>query len=117
MLQFPLNIRAKQVELVASLKEHVEKRAIKLEKYQDRITHMNVELRKAAHNDDTTFSCKVNLFVPQHSFHKEASATELHECIDSVFTVMERHLKEVAKKRIAKKRQSSVVPGFDPGTH
>lgn len=102
----PTNIRGKNIELTPAIKEHVEQRVEKVEKYFDRITMVNVEVRKSEHHKNGFFSCKVNLDVPKHRFHAEETKGDLHDAIDSVFSIVERELKK-HKEQMQQERRTS----------
>ena len=104
-MQSPVQVTFRDIQPTATVSEHVERRAAKLDTFFDRITkcHVVVEAPNAVHHrHGARFHVRIDLHVPGKELvvtrNPEDRKEDLHAAIDDAFGDAERVLEEYARQ-------------------
>lgn len=97
------NIRGKQIKVTDALKDYVEKRVGKLEKYSDDFTDVQVTLTVEKERQRVEVTAPLNGFI----LRGEEETDDMYSSIDLVVDKLERQM-EKYRRRIGKKRAKGV---------
>jgi len=102
------NIRGENVEATEAIKNYVEKKVGKLEKYFDSPVNSEVHVNLSVHNNES----KIEVTIPMKNLllRAEESHTDLYAAIDLVVTKLERQIKKHKTKVNRRSRQSGDAP-------
>jgi ribosomal subunit interface protein len=98
------NVRGENITITDALKEYVEKRLSKLNRYIDEDETANVNLRTYPH--DKTGKAEVTIVLPHVVLRAESSHEDLYEAIDRVSDKIERQIRKHKTKINRKARET-----------
>lgn len=92
-----INIRAVGIDLTPSIRQYVEDKMESLEKFEDRILQVDVDIGKNTghHQKGEVFICSANVEVPGDLIKVEKTTESLYKAIDKV----KDHLRETLAQR------------------
>ena len=102
------NIRGENVEATEAIKDYVEKKVGKLERYFDSPVDSEVHVNLSVHNNES----KIEVTIPMKNLllRAEESHADLYAAIDLVVTKLERQIKKHKTKVNRRSRQSGDAP-------
>ncbi|SDC12184.1 putative sigma-54 modulation protein [Terribacillus halophilus] len=102
------NIRGENVEATEAIKDYVEKKVGKLERYFDSPVDSEVHVNLSVHNN----ASKIEVTIPMKNLllRAEESHADLYAAIDLVVTKLERQIKKHKTKVNRRSRQSGDAP-------
>ena len=101
-----LNITFRQMKSSDAIKEHIQEKVTRLEKYKDKATeaHVILSTEKYLHNAEVIFSAK------QFQLTAKSSTDDMYASIDEAFSILEKNIKKHhAKKSKAKSHSKKEV--------
>ena len=98
-----INVRGKQIKVTNALKDYVEKRVGKLEKYSDDFTDVQVTLSVQKERQRVEVTAPLNGFI----LRGEEETDDMYSSIDLVVDKLERQM-EKYRRRIGKKRVKTI---------
>lgn len=98
-----INVRGKQIKVTNALKDYVEKRVGKLEKYSDDFMDVQVTLSVQKERQRVEVTAPLNGFI----LRGEEETEDMYSSIDLVVDKLERQM-EKYRKRIGKKRVKTI---------
>lgn len=98
-----INVRGKQIKVTNALKDYVEKRVGKLDKYSDDFTDVQVTLSVQKERQRVEVTAPLNGFI----LRGEEETDDMYSSIDLVVDKLERQM-EKYRKRIGKKRVKTI---------
>ncbi|WP_240374397.1 ribosome hibernation-promoting factor, HPF/YfiA family [Bacillus piscicola] len=101
------NIRGENLEVTPALKNYVEKKVSKLERYFDTTPAADVHVKMQVHN--TTHTIEVTIPMPQLVLRAEESHTDMYAAIDLVVEKLERQIRKHKTRVNRKFRQDGSV--------
>jgi len=105
-----LNIYTKNLDLTGRLREYVEKKVTKFERYLPNIESMRVDLSKSNARDSTRrMVAQITIYVPKAILRAEERAGDIFSAVDSVMDKMYRRV-----ERYKGRRQNRRVPQPTP---
>lgn len=101
-----LNITFRQMKSSDAIKDHINEKITRLEKYKDKATeaHVILSTEKYLHNAEIIFSAK------QFQLTAKSSTDDMYTSIDEAFSILEKNIKKHhAKKTKAKSHAKKEV--------
>ncbi|CAK6489993.1 MAG: ribosome-associated translation inhibitor RaiA [Pantoea sp.] len=106
-----LNITSKQMEITAAIRDHVEDRLAKLEKWQAHLINPHIVLSKAPKE----FVADATINTPNGTLVASAKHEDMYTAINDLIGKLERQLNKVQHKPEARRAATS-VKNFTPAT-
>ncbi|WP_276723478.1 ribosome-associated translation inhibitor RaiA [Pantoea septica] len=106
-----LNITSKQMEITAAIRDHVEDRLAKLEKWQAHLINPHIVLSKAPKE----FVADAMINTPNGTLVASAKHEDMYTAINDLIGKLERQLNKVQHKPEARRAATS-VKNFTPAT-
>ncbi|WP_312064859.1 ribosome-associated translation inhibitor RaiA [Pantoea septica] len=106
-----LNITSKQMEITAAIRDHVEDRLAKLEKWQAHLINPHIVLSKAPKE----FVADATINTPNGTLIASAKHEDMYTAINDLIGKLERQLNKVQHKPEARRAATS-VKNFTPAT-
>ena len=106
-----LNITSKQMEITAAIRDHVEDRLAKLEKWQAHLINPHIVLSKAPKE----FVVDATINTPNGTLVASAKHEDMYTAINDLIGKLERQLNKVQHKPEARRAATS-VKNFTPAT-
>lgn len=106
-----LNITSKQMEITAAIRDHVEDRLAKLEKWQAHLINPHIVLSKAPKE----FVADATINTPNGTLVASAKHEDMYTAINDLISKLERQLNKVQHKPEARRAATS-VKNFTPVT-
>lgn len=102
------NIRGENVEATEAIKDYIEKKVGKLERYFDSPVDSEAHVNLSVHNNES----KIEVTIPMKNLllRAEESHSDLYAAIDLVVTKLERQVKKHKTKVNRRSRQSGDAP-------
>ena len=97
-----VRISARHTEIPDGIKEYIEKKASKLERYFERIQEVQAVIEPVKYNFSVEFIVKSDLFTIQAT----ETSTDLRSAIDQVCHVLERKIKKEKDKIVKVKKHT-----------
>jgi len=99
----PLEISTRLIELTPGLEADLRRRAVKLERFFDRITscRIAVEGPSAHHQEGGPYRVRLDITVPGSELVAKKEGEELNAVIRDAFQAAERQVEELAERRRA----------------
>ncbi|MDT0178536.1 ribosome-associated translation inhibitor RaiA [Enterobacter sp. BRE11] len=104
-----LNITSKQMEITAAIRDHVEDRLAKLEKWQAHLINPHIVLSKAPKE----FVADATINTPNGTLVASAKHEDMYTAINDLIGKLERQLNKVQHKSEARRAATS-VKNFTP---
>ncbi len=102
-----INITGKNFELTEAIKLYVEKKTEPFFRHHKKMTSIDVEVDKNTHHKKgEIYHVRMNIQVPQHLIHVEATETDLYAAIDICSSDADRQLKKQKDKYMAQRREA-----------
>ena len=98
-----INITSRKFKAKDSLKEHINEEVNSLEKFSDDLIEANVIL-SFTHPKDSIKEVEINLLVPGQTLTVSDSSEDFHKSVTGAVSKLERQLKKVKSKKLAKVR-------------
>lgn len=95
------NIRGENIEVTPAIREHVEKKIAKLERYFTETPNANVHVNLKVYNDKTA-KVEVTIPMPQLVLRAEESHEDLYAAVDLITDKLERQIRK-HKTRVNRK--------------
>lgn len=108
MLDF--NVRGENIEVTDALREYVEKRLTKLNRYIGEKATANINLR--TYHSDKTDKAEVTIVLPYVVLRAEATDPDMYAAIDAVSDKLERQVRKY-KTKINRKSRATGFKGID----
>jgi len=99
-----LNITSKQMEITAAIRDHVEDRLAKLEKWQAHLINPHIVLSKAPKE----FVADATINTPNGTLVASAKHEDMYTAINDLIGKLERQLNKVQHKPEARRAATSV---------
>jgi ribosomal subunit interface protein len=107
------NVRGENIEVTQALRDYVEKRLKKLEKYfeldQDVIAHVNLKVYR-----DHSAKVEVTIPLPYLVLRAEETTDDMYRSIDFVSEKLERQIRKYKTRVNRKSREKGVTEFFVP---
>ena len=107
------NVRGENIEVTEALRDYVEKRLTKLEKYfdlsQDVIAHVNLKVYR-----DHSAKVEVTIPLPYLVLRAEETTDDMYRSIDFVSEKLERQIRKYKTRVNRKSREKGVEEFFIP---
>ncbi len=99
-----LNITSKQIEITESIRQHVEERMAKLEKWQTQLINPHIVLSREPHE----FVADANINTPNGPLVASAKHADMYSAINELITRLEKQLNKVQHKGEARRAYASL---------
>ncbi|PKH19812.1 ribosomal subunit interface protein [Enterobacterales bacterium CwR94] len=99
-----LNITSKQMEITAAIRQHVEDRLAKLEKWQTQLINPHIVLSK----EPKEFVADASINTPNGQLVASAKHEDMYIAINELLAKLERQLNKVQHKGEARRAYTSV---------
>ncbi|ADP11644.1 MULTISPECIES: ribosome-associated translation inhibitor RaiA [Erwinia] len=99
-----LNITSKQMDITAAIRQHVEDRLAKLEKWQTHLINPHIVLSK----EPKEFVADANINTPNGPLVASAKHEDMYTAINDLINKLERQLNKVQHKGEARRASASV---------
>ncbi|WP_028274377.1 ribosome hibernation-promoting factor, HPF/YfiA family [Atopococcus tabaci] len=118
------NIRGENIEVTAAIRDYVEKKVSKIEKYFDKVPEATAHVNLKTYSDKTA-KVEVTIPLPYIVLRAEETSPDLYGSIDLVVDKLERQMRKYKTKINRKARGTALVPqstledtdqGFDAAT-
>ena len=103
-----INVRGENIEVTGSIREYVEKKLAKLEKYFEDTSSSTAHVNLKVYSDK---NCKVEVTIPMKGSYirSEQVSSDMYVSIDLVEEVIERQLKKYRTKLVTKQQNAAAV--------
>jgi putative sigma-54 modulation protein len=98
-----INITSRKFKAKDSLKDHIKEEVNSLEKFSDDIMEANVVL-SFTHAKDSIKEVEIVLLLPGNTLSVSESSEDFHKSVSVAVAKLERQLKKVKSKKLAKVR-------------
>ncbi|WP_130835442.1 ribosome-associated translation inhibitor RaiA [[Erwinia] mediterraneensis] len=99
-----LNITSKQMEITTAIRNHVEDRLAKLEKWQTHLINPHIVLSR----EPKEFVADATINTPNGTLFASAKHEDMYSAINELITKLERQLNKVQHKGEARRATASV---------
>ncbi|MBG3014584.1 ribosome-associated translation inhibitor RaiA [Proteus faecis] len=99
-----INITSKQMEITPALREHIESRLTKLNKWQVNLINPHIILTK----DPKGFSVDASIHTPNGQLVANAQHTDMYVAINDLLAKLERQLNKVQHKNESRRANNSL---------
>jgi putative sigma-54 modulation protein len=116
-----INIKATNIDLTDAIRDLVNEKVSSLDKYYDRITHVDVEVGKESnhHQKGDVYFAEVNLDVPGRLVRVRKNSNDLYKAFEKVRDHMKVELEKlkgkqdrIDRKAIRAQRETDMNEGF-----
>ncbi|OOF35571.1 ribosome-associated translation inhibitor RaiA [Rodentibacter heidelbergensis] len=104
-----LNITSKQMEITPAIREHVEGRLAKLEKWHTQLINPHFILNKVPNG----FNVEASIGTPLGNLVASATADDMYKAINEVEEKLERQLNKLQHKGEARRADERLKDSFD----
>lgn len=103
---FRYHIRGENIEVTEAIREYIEKKVSKLERYFDPVPEANVNVNLKVYTDKTA-KVEVTIPLPHLVLRAEETSQDLYASVDLVVDKLERQLRKFKTKLVRKSREQS----------
>lgn len=104
-----LNITSKQMDITPAIREHIEGRLAKLEKWHTQLINPHFVLNKVPNG----FSVEASIGTPNGNLIASASADDMYKAINEVEEKLERQLNKLQHKDESKRAEERLKDSFE----
>ena len=104
-----LNITSKQIEITPAIREHIEARLAKLEKWHTQLINPHFVLNKVPNG----FSVEASVGTPTGNLLASATADDMYKAINEVEEKLARQLNKLQHKDEARRADERLKDSFD----
>lgn len=107
------NIRGENIEVTPAIREYVEKKVGKIERYFDDVPEANAHVNVRTYSNNTA-KAEVTIPLPYITLRAEETSQDLYGSIDLVVDKLERQIRKYKTKINRKARETGLVPDLTP---
>lgn len=107
-MQLHYTIRGENIEVTPAIRDYIEEKVSKIERYFDREYETNVHVNIKTYSDNTA-KCEVTIPLPQITIRAEETSENLYGSIDSVVDKLERQIRKHKTKLNRKSRETGFI--------
>ena len=103
-----ITITGKDLKATDAIKEYVEKKLMRIEKYFDEQTAENVEVNVTIKNEKDTQTAEMYLYIKGNSYKAVTESKDLYASIDKDIDILEGQMRKTKAKKEKMQRDSSL---------